>query len=200
MKTCTKCGETKPLSDFFARKGAIDGRMSSCKTCKTASTYSWREKNADRWRQYVKLEQSRPHRIAHIASYRASEKGREVSRLHERKQSTKEKRAAYLAANPDRAEAYNANRNARRRSKTLGVGSVGHEEWMAIKRQHGFRCHYCGCSPHRLTRDHYIPLNKGGLHAASNIVPACLSCNSAKRDLLPEEFAAFRRHRGQSAA
>lgn len=38
------------------------------------------------------------------------------------------------------------------------------------------------------TVDHFMPLAKGGAHAASNLVAACKTCNSYKRDLIPDEF------------
>ncbi len=33
MKTCCRCGEDKPLDDFFRRPSATDGRYSFCKDC-----------------------------------------------------------------------------------------------------------------------------------------------------------------------
>lgn len=42
------------------------------------------------------------------------------------------------------------------------------------------KCHYCRKKFNKLTMDHVIPLSKGGEHSASNIVPACLSCNLKK--------------------
>jgi hypothetical protein len=32
-KTCTKCGELKPLECFYVDRGKRDGRMSQCKAC-----------------------------------------------------------------------------------------------------------------------------------------------------------------------
>jgi hypothetical protein len=55
------------------------------------------------------------------------------------------------------------------------------QQWREIKAAYGHRCAYC----HRrrpLTMDHVIPLSKGGPHTASNVVPACLSCNSGKNN------------------
>ena len=37
----------------------------------------------------------------------------------------------------------------------------------------------------RLTMDHITPISKGGAHTASNIVPACQSCNSKKNNRAP---------------
>ena len=53
-------------------------------------------------------------------------------------------------------------------------------EWATLKEQAGHRCHYCQQVKQRLTMDHVIPLSKGGHHMASNIVPACRTCNSRK--------------------
>lgn len=51
-------------------------------------------------------------------------------------------------------------------------------------------CYYC-CKPtpeKERTADHVVPLNKGGIHSASNLVMACFSCNSSKRDEDAELF------------
>jgi len=33
LKTCSKCGQTKPLDSFYKAKGCRDGRRSTCKEC-----------------------------------------------------------------------------------------------------------------------------------------------------------------------
>lgn len=52
-------------------------------------------------------------------------------------------------------------------------------EWTAIKEAQGHRCTMCG-EVKTLTRDHIIPLSRGGDHTASNIQGLCRSCNSKK--------------------
>lgn len=47
MKTCKKCNETKPLTEFFKDKSFSDGHYSRCKKCKTESTMKWREENLE---------------------------------------------------------------------------------------------------------------------------------------------------------
>lgn len=51
-------------------------------------------------------------------------------------------------------------------------------------------CHYCNQTTPRKNRtmDHKTPLSRGGLHDPDNLVMACGSCNSSKRDLTEEEF------------
>lgn len=54
-------------------------------------------------------------------------------------------------------------------------------------------CHYCGRSipPRELTMDHIVPLSRGGRSVKGNVVPACKTCNSKKKQLLPMEWDAY---------
>jgi 5-methylcytosine-specific restriction endonuclease McrA len=66
-----------------------------------------------------------------------------------------------------------------------GFCPFGSTEWEALKRRHDYRCAYCGVRPEEpLEKDHVIPLAKGGRHAIANILPACVTCNRHKSDLL----------------
>lgn len=71
-----------------------------------------------------------------------------------------------------------ANRRAREND---AKGSHTLAEWQSILKQHP-SCAYCGRTDCKLTRDHVVPLSKGGSNYISNIVPACQSCNSRKKD------------------
>jgi hypothetical protein len=58
MKRCKKCGETKPLSDFYRATGMKDGHRSECKRCHQAKQKAWYEANREasianvkRWQQ-----------------------------------------------------------------------------------------------------------------------------------------------------
>ena len=53
----------------------------------------------------------------------------------------------------------------------------------------GFRCHYCGRSPHTdpatiLVIDHIIPISKGGSVAEENQITSCHQCNAQKHAVL----------------
>ncbi|OGT32838.1 MAG: hypothetical protein A2W28_11490 [Gammaproteobacteria bacterium RBG_16_51_14] len=50
-------------------------------------------------------------------------------------------------------------------------------------------CMYCGGSFHEtnLTRDHVLPISKGGVDRWSNVVTACRACNTRKGNRRPEE-------------
>jgi 5-methylcytosine-specific restriction endonuclease McrA len=64
--------------------------------------------------------------------------------------------------------------------------------WWKRRRAVG-RCGYCGrpTPPRELTMDHRVPLVRGGRSTRGNVVPACKSCNTRKRYLLPAEWEAW---------
>ena len=49
-----------------------------------------------------------------------------------------------------------------------------------IKSAYNNRCAYCDKKTTRLTKDHVIPISKGGEDNMENIVPACWKCNASK--------------------
>ncbi|MGM0238505.1 HNH endonuclease [Enterococcus sp. AZ103] len=62
-----------------------------------------------------------------------------------------------------------------------GVSELTEEEWELSQAYFKFECAYCG-KKSKLTKDHLDPLKNKGLLTASNIIPACSSCNSSKKD------------------
>lgn len=57
-----------------------------------------------------------------------------------------------------------------------------------------YQCQYCGRrstelkTRESLTRDHLIPMSRGGFNAWTNVVTACSSCNTRKANRLPDEI------------
>ncbi len=57
----------------------------------------------------------------------------------------------------------------------------------------GYRCQYCGRASYELrpreslTRDHVVPMSRGGMNVWTNVVTACSSCNTRKANHLPVE-------------
>ena len=63
------------------------------------------------------------------------------------------------------------------------INTLTSDEWVEILKEYRFKCAYCGCEFtlfNRETRDHIIPISKGGNNIKENVVPACRSCNSKK--------------------
>ncbi len=58
----------------------------------------------------------------------------------------------------------------------------------------GYRCQFCSRTQAQLrtreclTRDHLVPLSRGGTNAWTNVVTACSTCNARKGSHLPEEL------------
>ena len=93
----------------------------------------------------------------------------------------------YSKANPQYRKTVSNNRRAR---KVNAKGSHTVEQLKARFDYHGNKCVYCN-STENLHADHQIPLSRGGTNFASNMVPACASCNCSKNDKTPIEFADY---------
>lgn len=67
---------------------------------------------------------------------------------------------------------------------------------LALYHRDGFACVYCTETERPLTLDHVVPVELGGSHAPSNVVTACVRCNSAKQAKTMRSWFAFLRARG----
>ena len=69
-------------------------------------------------------------------------------------------------------------------------GSHTSGEWENVKVQYGYKCAMC-FKPEtevQLTKDHIIPVTKGGSDFIENIQPLCVRCNSSKNNRLIEKI------------
>lgn len=80
----------------------------------------------------------------------------------------------------------------RRALHMSAAGSFTADDIAAKLHKQNNHCFWCdGDMADQPTIDHYIPLSKGGSNFPENIVMACRSCNSSKRDKMPDEFIAY---------
>ena len=84
----------------------------------------------------------------------------------------------YVRKNPERISHLKSRRYAKERS---AIGSHTLEEWTELKNKVGGMCVFCKKNK-KLTKDHIIPLSKGGSDYIENIQPLCKNCNSKKHN------------------
>lgn len=70
-------------------------------------------------------------------------------------------------------------KTARRGRFSVPVSSTQDAEWLKAVSVLGRSCLKCGATE-SITRDHVIPLSRGGLHTITNLQPLCVSCNRRK--------------------
>ncbi len=73
-KTCTKCGETKPLADFYAMTGMRDGHRNDCIVCNKLAKRARYRRNPERAIERVR--QWAIDHPEHVAAYRAEYRNR----------------------------------------------------------------------------------------------------------------------------
>ena len=82
----------------------------------------------------------------------------------------------WVKKHPEHMAHLKARRDARQRN---AKGSHSFEEWQNLCKKHNWRCAKCN-KRKKLTKDHIIPLSKGGSDNIENIQPLCKGCNSKK--------------------
>lgn len=65
-KTCFKCGEEKPLEDFYRHPGTTDGHLGKCKECAKADVRENRSIRRSQYAAYERQRFQRPERKAQL--------------------------------------------------------------------------------------------------------------------------------------
>lgn len=149
----------------------------------------WSQKQTDKQKEYQKKYQ-KEYRQQH--KDRQNEYHREYRQEHKKKKIEEDKK--YRQKHPGRLREYRkthreqGNKSSRKYKATKMKANFW-ELWMDVVWQqklietNGYcpLCHkFIGID--KLTMDHIIPLNKGGLHRIDNVQPLCISCNCSKQD------------------
>lgn len=118
----------------------------------------------------------------HLRRYARTEKRKAALRRYAQ---TERRKAALVRYHRGEKGRENAIRGVTRRRVALAnlppaMNTLTAKEWREIREEFNGGCAYCRRTDRRLTRDHFIPITKGGGHTKSNVVPSCSSCNSRK--------------------
>lgn len=220
MKSCTKCGELKPLSQFSKRTRSKDGYDPWCKSCKSLASARYRGENQDRLREYYRefYAANREARLNLQKEYYKRNREVILKKSAERYPAIRDARIEYWrgynaarapehrvycrlyhAINRDtilaRHRAYDKTpvgravaarkRHVRRQRAQHSPATLTHAQWQKILEIQKHRCATCGrkfTSRNPATRDHIIPLSKGGGLTFENVQALCCTCNSKKGD------------------
>lgn len=82
-------------------------------------------------------------------------------------------------------------RSQTRKAKSQGMNWIRPAKRLSIYLRDGLACCYCGVTIEdgaRLTLDHVTPLSRRGTNKETNLVTACLSCNSSRGNRKVEDF------------
>jgi hypothetical protein len=157
----------------IAREIGCSGRCAHMNLCPEnrevhkAAMREWRKQNTELDRARKKL-------------WREQNPENQKSYYRQNIERIKARNTEYLKQNREQCnETRRRRKAAKRASRLVALSPLTLVEKNTIFTNFGDCCAYCGTSE-RLSIDHVLPLSKGGLDEACNIVPACRSCNCSK--------------------
>jgi predicted RNA-binding protein YlxR (DUF448 family) len=134
-RACTKCGEAKPVSEFFRKAAHSDGLDPQCKECKRAVDRAYRAENPD-----ARLEAKRRYGRAHPEQVAA-------------------RSSSYRREQPEKARAQDAVKKALRRGDLVRPGACdrcgvackphGHHDDYSRRLSVHWLCRKCHASVHQ---------------------------------------------------
>ncbi len=214
VKRCTKCGESKPLSEFWHRKRRGHNRpIPACKVCDGANARNWSNNNKDRvrsteraWRDRNKerlaLREKLRVRDYKSVSYRkyrrqyVEEHKREVSRGHHswylrNKEKVKGQATRWHRAHPHKRAEIEASRRAKIRNADPHDRALMSKFYAHARTARRISCYWCNKRIPMGKRqiDHIHALSGDGLHTIHNLCVSCPSCNWSKHDRPANEFS-----------
>lgn len=197
-RTCCRCKQDKPFSEYYKNSRSSDGLRTSCKTCtkltNRASVLRHREKRLAEKRDAYYRQKNTPEfqekRSAYAAKTKKQKSEYDRARHLANAEKIKDRVRKWIKENPDRRRAITFNYDSRRRAWKRG-GTTGKQiaDWLMTQVK---KCKWCGVEcQNDFHVDHVIPLSKGGKHEIANFAISCPTCNLRKNAKMPEEFLAY---------
>lgn len=154
MKTCTKCGISKPHKLFALSNTTKSGLGSRCKACES-------QRGIER---YARIKEKAK---AQAKEYREKNYERRLEIERASRARNKEK-----------------NRPAKNARQSIRNKILAEKKFVILpkelRRIYNSPCLMCGSTENQ-SLDHIIPLSRGGRHSVGNITTLCLECNIKKR-------------------
>ena len=91
MKACTKCGQEKPLNEFYKKKKGKHGVSAWCKGCSSSYYKGYREKNKGRLSEYYK--EWRENNKENLSDYKRKWHKDNLDKIRKNRKSNKERTA-----------------------------------------------------------------------------------------------------------
>lgn len=197
VKTCSKCKQVKPVSEFDKRKDSKDGYRGQCHECRRVMKLKYaadhREQEAQRAKEWYhsNIDRGRAARKAYYLEHRQEV----ISRATQYRADHPNERKSYIerwnAENAVKIRGYREKWESahpghkqmrcrkRRAIKSETYIDLTSEQWEEVLDRYDHRCLACGAADD-ITLDHVIPVAMNGPTTMSNVQPLCGICNSAK--------------------
>lgn len=172
LRRCGNCGQWLDPQQFYSNRAKPDGLHHHCKACSIQQVTSrYQQKSAEERREHERRRRIKtPERFKQW--YQQNNKRERLRVL------------SYSRTPAGKATQARANHRRRLLNKQIPA-TLTADEWQGILEQQGYRCVACGVEFSEVvppTRDHVIPVTKGGALTVDNCQALCKSCNSSKRD------------------
>lgn len=162
FKKCTKCYQSKLITEFGNDNRHTDGKQSWCKEC---------------MRHYVT---PNPHPLLSDDERKENHRIQALEYYYRNSGDVQKRNSKWKKEHPDAAKAIDFKAKFRRRARKEKVGGIFTKvEFQSLCEGYGNIC-LCCRQQKPLCADHVIPLSRGGSNSIENIQPLCRSCNCKK--------------------
>ena len=202
VKVCNKCKKELSINLFCINNATEDGLQLMCKSCNKQYRQDNRERISRSSKAYRKVHKERI--VEYAKKYYKSNKGKVLEACKKYHDTHKGKIAKvcklYRETHKEQRKQWNIDNPGKRRQyihrcravKLSILCTFTPEEWVEVKKRFNNTCAYCG-KDKPLEQDHVYPTSKEGEYTSGNIIPACKSCNSSKKNkLFRDWFPTFR--------
>lgn len=195
-KICGQCNEEKDLSEFYKDKSTKTGFSSQCKSCSQGYAQSEKCKLTRKKRQETWLnsgEGKKVSKICHTCGCDQKLDKFDKDRSKRDGLATKCKQCAKEHNQSEEGQAATARAWHKRRAHIENTeNTLTAQEWSDILEEQNNACNMCGrefSDDLKSTKDHKIPVSRGGGLTRENVQALCRSCNSSKGTKTPEEVS-----------